>query len=131
MIWNIYCDCLKRKNNYDFIMSDHIECNEVFKTISMRKLYCNEMVIVCRICLIEKIVDVVTFIEEMFNIFKSPENVTDNILKSLKMYNHLICDKQLTLLSRIHKQYSKKSDINAYAITTLWLVVVKVNEGFG
>ena len=124
---SIYYNCFKRTSPGDFMPSDKAH-NIVNKTRNVSELYCNEMVIVCRISLIENIEDVVILVNQLFSKLETSEKVTDKIYHSLILHKHLINDSQVTRLSRMHRMYSKKSDMNAYAITTLWMSLLKAYQ---
>ena len=77
------------------------------------------MVIVCNICLIKNIDDVILFIEKLFEKLLTSENVTEKLSQSIILHKHLINDSQITRLSRLHQRYSNINDMHGYAITIL------------
>ena len=123
------CNCIRNTftdhDPHDFIVSNE-NCHRIVKASNNKPFLCsNELVIVCKICVIENIEDTVSLMDELFSILLTTENVTDKIYFSIILHKHLISDSQIAKLSRIYNQYAKNYDKYAYAITTLWISIVK------
>lgn len=116
-----------KKSVLDFIP----ETTEVSKMEKIKhscknsKLIKNEFVLMCNICLIDEIKDVVKIIK-LLSYDLGTDDIVSKLTLTLRLFKYMLSDEQISLISKLNKKYGRLSNEEGFCITLLWSSIVHV-----